>query len=93
MQWDDGALSQWPQTWLCGRNPAAIDAALRGEAAWLEQEYAEVKKPSIAHDRPRLSLPLGLQHGKHAVSPMDSVHNNAQSYQIRNDNCGALRKS
>jgi len=52
-QWDEGEFSRWPQTWICGRNPSAVAAALRGMSAWLDREYAKVKQPPFASDRPR----------------------------------------
>lgn len=52
-QWDEGEFSRWPQTWICGRNPSAVAAALRGMSAWLDREYAKVKQPPYANDRPR----------------------------------------
>ncbi|TDS73383.1 hypothetical protein [Comamonas sp. JUb58] len=52
-QWDEGELNRWPQTWICGRNPSAVTAALRGMSAWLDREYAKVKRPPYANDRPR----------------------------------------
>lgn len=52
-QWDEGEFSRWPQTWICGRNPSAVAAALRGMSVWLDREYAKVKRPPYANDRPR----------------------------------------
>lgn len=51
-QWDEGELHRWQQTWICGRNPSAVTAALRGMSAWLDREYAKVKRPPYANDRP-----------------------------------------
>ncbi len=53
VQWDDAELQRWGQTWLCGRNPHAISNALGGMSAWLNREYAKVKRPPYANDRPR----------------------------------------
>ncbi|GAB2827435.1 hypothetical protein GCM10027276_32970 [Comamonas piscis] len=53
VQWDEGEFNRWPQTWICGRNPSAIAAALSGMSAWLDREYAKLKRPPYANDRPR----------------------------------------
>lgn len=39
LEWDDGMLEQWPQTWLCAPTSAKAEAALNGLHDWLAARY------------------------------------------------------
>ncbi|MEG0976705.1 MAG: hypothetical protein RSF42_18570 [Comamonas sp.] len=52
VEWDEGELQQWPQTWLCCNEAKGVANALKVLAPWLEKQYARVKRP------PYPSVPL-----------------------------------
>lgn len=54
LEWDEGDLRRWPQTWLCCPDRAGIDAALVPMASWLGQRYAAAK---AAIERPTKRWP------------------------------------
>lgn len=39
VEWDEGCLQQWPQTWLCGPSLAVVTAALNSMSPWLSERY------------------------------------------------------
>lgn len=39
VEWDDGYLERWPQTWLCAPTRAAGEAALNEMHDWLQARY------------------------------------------------------
>ncbi|WP_169167653.1 hypothetical protein [Acidovorax sp. SRB_24] len=39
MEWDEGYLRRWPQTWLCGPTQTEAIAATNALSAWLEARY------------------------------------------------------
>lgn len=39
VEWDEGYLRQWPQTWLCCETPDAMPSVLRQMGAWLDARY------------------------------------------------------
>lgn len=43
VEWDEGELRQWPQTWLCCPDAAGIDPALQLMQSWLNRQYAAAK--------------------------------------------------
>ncbi len=43
VEWDEGELRRWPQTWLCCPDAAGIDPALQLMQSWLERRYAAAK--------------------------------------------------
>ena len=39
LEWDEGALDQWRQTWLCAPTVRLAEDALEAMAPWLEAHY------------------------------------------------------
>lgn len=44
LEWDEGCLRQWPQTWLCGPTLEAAGAALNSMDAWLTHQYEAARR-------------------------------------------------
>lgn len=43
IEWDEGQLRRWSQTWLCCPDAAGIDTALQLMCGWLDRQYAAAK--------------------------------------------------
>ena len=48
LEWDEGCLRQWPQTWLCGPTLEAAGAAPRGAAIWRTAVWGRRRRRSSA---------------------------------------------
>lgn len=41
VEWDDGFLQQWPQSWLCAPSEKSADVLLGHLSPWLRQRYVQ----------------------------------------------------
>ncbi|MFA9288142.1 hypothetical protein ACCQ08_25455 [Comamonas sp. SY3] len=53
MEFDEGELQAWPQTWICAANPTEIDNIVREMEPWLRARYEAIKRPPYPVYRPR----------------------------------------
>ncbi len=52
LEFDEGELQRWPQTWMCGTNLREMQEILGEMSPWLSAKYREVKRAPYPHVRP-----------------------------------------
>ena len=59
LEWDDGFLRQWPQSWLCAPSEKNADMVLGHLSPWLRQRYLQGGRSARAALNPRGAAKTG----------------------------------